>query len=243
MFLPVIGGTERQFTHQLEHFGRDHRAIAVTLRGNGESPELDVPVDEVVRTQANDLVMLLDRLQVSRAHVVGTIYGGAVAQRFAIDHPRIVRSLTLVDTWSDATGRTPAEKLMNLSALATPATYRLPKAVVRSAVMSPYLPRWPEAAHVMGSFVSNGRLPEQALQQRAQNGVRMTGELRKLTMPVFGLAGDAAPWMVSMMRRTMGAVPAGRLELVKGAFHPSNLTAPEEFNRLLRGFLEGQRAY
>lgn len=242
VFLPVIGGTERMFTHQLEHFGRDHRAIAVTLRGNGRSPGLDVPVGEVIRAQANDLVVLLGELGITRAHLVGTLYGGAVAMRFAIDHPHLVRSLTLVDTWADAAGRTPSEKLMNLSAAVTPATYRLPGTLLASAVAAPYVPRWPEAASVMSSFVRDRR-PEQALQQRAQNRVAFTRELRGLSVPSLGLAGDGAPWMVTMLRRTMDAIPGSRFATVPQAYHPANLTAPDAFNERLRDFLASTRRY
>lgn len=241
VFLPVIGGDERMFAHQLDHFGRDHRAIAVTLRGNGRSPELDVPVDQVVRTQANDLVLLLDELQVRRAHVVGTIYGGAVAQRFAFDHPSIVRSLTLVDTWADTRGRTPTEKLMKLSATVTPSVYRLPKALLRSSAMSPYIPRWPEAASVLGAFIADGRLDEQALQQRAQNSVDFSRELRSLTMPTLGVVCDGAPWMRTVMHRLVNQVPGARMETIPRAYYPSNLTNPDAFNEVLRRFLESTR--
>lgn len=241
VFLPVIGGDDRQFSHQLSHFGRDHRALAVTLRGNGRSPELDVAPDQVIRTQANDLLVLLDHLEVRRAHLVGTVYGGAVAMRFALDHPERVRTLTLVDTWSDGSGRTPGERVAGLSAALTPAVYRLPKRLLQSSAMTPYVPRWPEAAHVMGQFIAGGRLREQALQQRAHNLVSLTAELRTLAVPALGLVCDGAPWLRTAMHRMIDAIPDARLETVPRSLCPANLTNPDAFDAALRGFLEGDR--
>lgn len=242
VFLPVIGGDERMFAHQLDEFGRDHRTIAVTLRGNGRSPELDVAAADVIRTQANDLLVLLDHLQVRRAHLVGTVYGGAVAQRFALDHPERVRTLTLVDVWSDGGGRTPGERVAGLANTLTPAVYRLPKALLKPAAMTPYIPRWPEAAHVMGQFIDGGRLKEQALQQRAHNLASTTAELRTLRVPTLGLVCDGAPWLRTAMQRTIDAISGARLETVPHSLFPANLTNPEGFNRALRGFLEGARS-
>jgi len=43
-----------------------------------------------------DLIELLDRLQIERAHVLGISLGGVIAQRLAIDHPGRVNRLVLV---------------------------------------------------------------------------------------------------------------------------------------------------
>ena len=44
----------------------------------------------------SDLVELLDRLQLERAHVMGISLGGVIAQRLAVDHPSRVDRLVLV---------------------------------------------------------------------------------------------------------------------------------------------------
>ncbi len=48
-----------------------------------------------------DLKDLLDSLNIKNVHLVGTSYGGIIAQLFAIKYPTRVRSLSLIDTLSE----------------------------------------------------------------------------------------------------------------------------------------------
>jgi pimeloyl-ACP methyl ester carboxylesterase len=66
------------------------------LRGHGQS---DMPPSGYTTADmAADLYELLEHLQVSRAHLVGHSYGGAVALHYTVLHPERVASLTLADT-------------------------------------------------------------------------------------------------------------------------------------------------
>jgi len=51
-----------------------------------------------LETQATDLALLLDHLQIERTHLVGMSAGGPIAVVFAATQPHRVRSLTLVST-------------------------------------------------------------------------------------------------------------------------------------------------
>ena len=50
-----------------------------------------------VEEQAQDALALMTHLGMERAHVVGHSYGGAIALQLAIDAPRLVRSLVLLE--------------------------------------------------------------------------------------------------------------------------------------------------
>ena len=49
---------------------------------------------------AHDIVILMDQLTVSKAHIVGISMGGQIAQIFAIEHPDRILSLTCIATSS-----------------------------------------------------------------------------------------------------------------------------------------------
>lgn len=51
-----------------------------------------------IKTMADDLEGLLSALAIDRAHILGTSFGGFVAQEFAIAHPQMTRSLVLCCT-------------------------------------------------------------------------------------------------------------------------------------------------
>ena len=75
---------------QLPVFAKRFRVIRYDLRPFGESNRL-----EKAYSVPDDLRVLLDHLQISRAHLVGHSFGGGAALDFALLHPERVESLTL----------------------------------------------------------------------------------------------------------------------------------------------------
>lgn len=237
VFIPPLGGTAALFQAQLQEFSRDFRTIAVTLRGNGDTESLEVDDPDVIRTHAQEIATLLQELSVRRAHIVGVGYGGAVAQRFALDHPAAVRRLVLCDTWGDTATRTPVEKALALVIRSSSLAYRaIPRSVLAAAMLNTYV-RWPAAGRALADQMRTARIPELRAQFAAYTSVRYAAELRHLTCPTLCLAGDAAPWLVALARRLAMTIPDARLEILKNALEPSSLTQPELFNEAVRRFV------
>lgn len=65
-----------------------HRVVRYDVRGHGTARSATVP--ESFTPLADDVVTLLDKLAVHRAHVVGHSWGGMIAQCFALVYPRPV---------------------------------------------------------------------------------------------------------------------------------------------------------
>jgi pimeloyl-ACP methyl ester carboxylesterase len=76
----------------------DHRVIALTPRGFGESDAPDSST-YTIATLARDLGALLDSLRLPRAILVGHSLGGTVAAHFALEHPDRVQQLVLLDSY------------------------------------------------------------------------------------------------------------------------------------------------
>ena len=78
----------------LPHF----TVLAPDLRGQGASP---MPAGwPTIEDLAADVLLLLERLEIRSAHVVGLSLGGAVALQMAADEPERVRSLVAVNTFA-----------------------------------------------------------------------------------------------------------------------------------------------
>lgn len=73
-----------------------YRGIAPDLRGYGDSEDKLVDGKRGMRDWADDLKALSDALGPKPAHLVGWSLGGGVILQFALDHPQLVASLTLV---------------------------------------------------------------------------------------------------------------------------------------------------
>ena len=71
------------------------RAFAPDLRGCGETPTGEDPSAYGIAPLADDLAAFVDGLGLRTFHLVGHSLGGAVALRYALDHPDRARSLTL----------------------------------------------------------------------------------------------------------------------------------------------------
>lgn len=74
----------------------DVRAIAVDLRGFGDSDTLPVDATRGLRDFADDVWSVLDELRESRVHLVGWSMGGGVVLQQLLDRPDAVASVTLV---------------------------------------------------------------------------------------------------------------------------------------------------
>jgi aminoacrylate hydrolase len=69
----------------------DHRGMGGSDAWNGA-----YSVDQI----AADVLGLMDRLHIERAHIVGHSLGGAVAQALAADHPKRVAGLVIYASWA-----------------------------------------------------------------------------------------------------------------------------------------------
>ncbi len=81
------------FVHQIDHFSRSWRVIALDTRGHGRSPRGDG--EFTIARFAEDLRDFLAARGIRRAHLLGFSDGGNVALRFALDHRDAVGKLVL----------------------------------------------------------------------------------------------------------------------------------------------------
>jgi pimeloyl-ACP methyl ester carboxylesterase len=71
------------------------RALAVDLRGFGDSERLPVDATRGLRDFADDVASVLDTLGTGPVHLVGWSMGGGVVLQLLLDRPDLVASLTL----------------------------------------------------------------------------------------------------------------------------------------------------
>lgn len=100
IFVPGLVGLLNAWEFQTAEFSRRYRCVAFDHRGAGDS---DKPADAYATALiSGDVIALMDRLGIEKAHVAGTSTGGCVLQNLAIDHPDRLRCCIFSNTWVKA---------------------------------------------------------------------------------------------------------------------------------------------
>lgn len=100
VFLHSLAGNGGQWALQLDHLRRHRRAVAIDLRGHGDSDPAD-DEDYTIAGMAGDLEAVADQLGLRRFVLAGHSLGSQVAIEYAARHPDRVAGLLLVDPSGD----------------------------------------------------------------------------------------------------------------------------------------------
>lgn len=223
---PLDAGSWRLIAPALARTGR--RVIAYDLRGHGSAAPTRLEPDHALL--AADLGRLLDLLAIERAHVVGHSFGAQVAQRFALDLPRRLASLTIV------CGRlTPFPPFEEVAA-------RVAAAGV-GPLAEKLMERWLGAAQVSAggpaidyvrATLARADAAAYATALRMIAGYDGQGRMAEIAAPATVIAcerdGVATP---QLAREAAALAPAGRCELVADCGHLLPLERPEQLLGLL----------
>lgn len=215
-----------------------YRCLLHDFRGQllSGKPEGEVRLEDHV----DDLAALLDDLGVSRAHLLGTSYGGEVGMLFAAREPERVLSATVVasvaslepplraqtDAWAEA-------------ALAEPA--RLYRTMLPDTFSPAFLERNPGVPEAGERFLAI--LPPEffisfAKLVRAFQRLDACADLARIACPTLVVSAGADTLKPPAYGRAIAAaVPGARFALVPGAGHAVVVERPEEVAALALGFL------
>ncbi len=80
----------------LSQLAANYQVVVFDNRGVGQTSKPDIPYS--IEMMADDTAGLLDVLDITDAHILGTSMGGRIAVALALRHSRLVKSLILVST-------------------------------------------------------------------------------------------------------------------------------------------------
>lgn len=99
MLITGLSGRGAEWGPQVDLFAQDFDVIVPDHPGSGNSSR---PDQVTLSHHAEAMAGLLRQLDAGPAHIVGSSTGGAIAQLLALDHPDVVRSISLVSSWARA---------------------------------------------------------------------------------------------------------------------------------------------
>lgn len=217
------------------------RVVAPDLPGFGQSqpsPEGEASIDG----WADLVAELLGSLGLGPVVVGSLSMGGYVAFSLLRRHPHLVAALVLADTRAGAdTPEVLQRRTDQQQKVAEGKVADVLEAMLGTLLSEQTRAERPdvvERARALMASTPPGTIV--AALEAMKHRTDATRELGGIGVPVLVLVGEHdGPAPPSVAREMAEAVPNGRLEVLPGAGHLSNLEAPEAFNRALESFLFG----
>jgi pimeloyl-ACP methyl ester carboxylesterase len=219
------------FQPQVDFFSRDHRCIAVDLRGHGESDKPEQ--DYTMAVFADDLAWLCEQLGVLKPVVIGHSMGGVVALALAQRHPDIPAALVLVDSPVLVPGALKLQIEQVIAGLKTPAFREVARGLVENAM---FLPTSDPALkeRIVGGMAG---APQQVMVSAMEQIFAFDSEaaLAACRVPLLNLSAAVPLVDTARLRKLRPEVVTGQ---TVGSGHFIQLEVPDQVNAMLARFLE-----
>jgi len=236
----------RMWDDQWLTFQSKYRVVRYDMRGFGNSPMSAGPF-----SNRQDLFGLLKYLRIKQAHFIGSSMGGMAVIDFALEHPQMASSMVLVSasvSGMQMQGEMPMQVLEMIQA-------RRKGEFERAADL--HVQIWADGFR-RGSGHADEKVRErvrqmglQALSNQAEF-LKETGflteeplsppaidRLEQLVMPALIMAGDLDDKNVLQTADLLARrLPKARKMIIPGTAHLPGMEKPQEFNRVVLGFLE-----
>lgn len=233
LFIHSLAGNARQWQAQVDHAARSRRAIAMDLRGHGQS-ECREPAGLGPAHYADDIRAVLDALKVPRATLVAHSLGSAAAIAFASRAPDRVAGLLLVDPIDDPSKRPESPGFEDFLRRLAGDEYREAIDTYWTQILQHASPQ------VRDSVMAAMRATDKRVvigSMRGLQGFDASAALGQYGGPVMSITTPLNDGPSSLHK----LMPALRHERVTGVSHWLQMDRPEEFNRLLDTFLTTAR--
>lgn len=233
VFANSLGTDLRLWDPLLPHLPNNLRLIRYDMRGHGLTTCPSAPF--TMGMLVADAERLIDHLELKDVVFVGLSIGGMIAQGLAVKRMDQVRAMVLSNTaakigtaelWQD---RIDAVRDGGIKALADTILERW---FSRSFLKTPELALWREMLV---------RQPNEGYMgcAGAISGTDFYTTTAGLTLPTLAIAGsEDGSTPPDLIRETANLIKGSRFELIRGAGHLPCVEKPEEFARLLSGFLK-----
>jgi pimeloyl-ACP methyl ester carboxylesterase len=234
----------RMWWPQIERLRRDYRVVVYDMRGHGRSGAPDDPDAYSAALLGQDLAGLLDHLAIERCHVVGFSMGGGPAIALALGQPKRVARMVLADVGSGAENPWAVKRLAEVWSehARLGGMDAMADNMLLGEFFKTYARRSKRAHRHMRALITQNPLHGichilAGVLARRKPLFRMRGTLARIGVPTLVLAGEHDHVCHKAARLLASTIPGAVEARVPGAGHMTPLEAPDEFSRLVQGFI------
>jgi pimeloyl-ACP methyl ester carboxylesterase len=164
--------------------------------------------------------------------------GGWIAFQFAIEFPKMVRSLTIVNSWADMRPKNFQDCWMFFR---RNVIFRLFNMRKIGEILAKGLFIKPEQADLRRSFVESwakNHKPSYMAAMKTATGWSVVDRLREITIPTLVISSDEDYTPVAAKQAYVDKMPNARLAVINDSRHAVPVERPDEFNSILVKFLQ-----
>ena len=242
VLIPGFASGLWSWKHQKDELAKHFQVIAFDPPGIASSKiigEASVSIERI----ADDVAALLDDLGIDKAHVLGTSFGGFVAQDLALRYPDRVNKLVLACTSYGGKGHV----LPSMDILAAFASTKglNSKERIRQFLTVAFTPEFvtnsPDIVDDFCLLREQNNVPEAVYMDQLLSATTFdlssrVAEIRAETLVLTGDNDTVVPMQNSINLAT--ALPNGRLETVAGGSHMFFVEQADKFNSIVTEFLK-----
>lgn len=236
-----ITASLKYWCFQTEVLSKKFRVIQIDHRGHGLSDGMMPKRVFTIQELAASAGSVLSALKVEKTILMGHSLGGITALQYALDNPDKIGALILADTASGIGSMTRGQKLAwRLAGAMRAAKYA--HRFARKFALKKFALGSEASGWVLDWFLDESDTVNWAAAAKIARGLRKfdvsdrLGEIKCPTLIVCGEEDRLTPLRMSEFMH--GRIKGSELKVIKGAGHCASAEKPEEFNRLMMGFLE-----
>jgi 3-oxoadipate enol-lactonase/4-carboxymuconolactone decarboxylase len=218
VLLNSVGATTAMWAPQLGALSEQFRVVSVDTRGHGRSPAATPGEQCRIDDLGRDVVALLDRLDIPRAHFAGLSLGGMTAMWIAAHHPERVARLALLSTSAHLT---PAQFWLDrAAAVRRGGLASIADAVVGRWITPGLVQRDPDLLANLVTMLTSSDDETYAQCCEAIAAMDLSADLARISAPTLVIAGaDDPATPPEHSRRIADGIAGARLDVLDDAAH------------------------
>lgn len=235
IFLPAAFCDHSTFEHQVAYFSKDYRVITIDLLGHGLTQAKDS--EEGIEASAEHLLQIMELEGYEKAHLAGVSMGTLIAQHFAFLYPEKVSSVAVTGGYnihkdnSEIAAAQSAEKMKwFFKVILSMDSFR--RYVASTSVIKPE-----EQAKIYMSTKAYTRRSFSVMP--GLNKLNYISKSPERKYPLLLMVGDQdVAVSVEYSQNWHKEDPDTQFVIIKNAGHNANMDNPEDYNRILKNFIE-----
>ena len=229
---------------QIEELSRHFQVITFDPRGVSRS-KFEITETPLVSIQliAEDICQILDELGIEKANVLGTSFGGFVAQEFALNHANRLNKLILACTSFGGQNHVPPsmEVLMSFASTDSLNSSERIRKYIQPAFTEEFRNNNQELVEKVCKLREENVVPETVYFQQLQSAMTFNKEndvskIQAETLVITGINDKVVPMQNSVNLANL--ITNSKLEIIENGSHLFFIEQAPKFNEIITNFLK-----